>query len=57
MNPDDVHRFAALEEDLAETAAGQRIPLTDVALEALRAEATPGEAIEDPAAIEAILGL
>jgi hypothetical protein len=57
MNPDDFHRFAALDEDLTEIAAAQRIPLSDFALEALRAEATPGEAIEDPAEIEAILGL
>jgi hypothetical protein len=57
MNPDDFHRFAELDADLTEIAADQRLPLSDLALEAVRAEATAGEAIEDPAEIEAILGL
>jgi hypothetical protein len=57
MNPDDFHRFAQLDEDLREVGATQRLPLNDLALEALQAEATPGRSIEDPAEIEAILGL
>jgi len=57
MNPDDFHRFAQLDEDLSEIGATQRLPLSDLALEALQAEAAPGHAIEDPAEIEAILGL
>ena len=57
MNPNDFHRFAQLDEDLTEIAAAQRLPLSDLALEALQAEATPGAAIEDPAEIEVILGL
>lgn len=54
MNPDDFHELAGLEDDLAAVAAAG-LPLSDLALGALRAEAVPGPAVEDPASIEAIL--
>lgn len=57
VNPDDFNCLARLDEDLREIGATQRLPLSDLALEALQVEATPGRSIEDPAAIEAILGL
>jgi hypothetical protein len=56
MNPEDFHRLAALEEDLAEVAFDQ-IELSELALEAHRLEDTPGTPIEDPTQIRALLGL
>ncbi len=56
MNPEDFHRLAGLDRDIAEIADGQ-IEMSDLALEAHLDESTPGAAIEDPAEIEAILGL
>jgi hypothetical protein len=56
MNPDDFRRLATLDGDLAELASN-RIPISDLTLEALQLEAAPGRPIEEPAEIEAILGL
>ena len=56
MSPEDFHRLAALDEALARLGA-DRPPLSDLALEAHRLEDEPGTAIEDPAAIRALLGL
>jgi hypothetical protein len=56
MNPEDFHRLADLDRDLAVLVSG-RIRMSDLALEAHLHESTPGTAIEDPAEIEAILGL
>lgn len=56
MNPVDFHRLADLDRDLAEVVAS-RIEMSELAVEAHLDESTPGTAIEDPAEIEAILGL
>ncbi len=56
VNPEDFHRLASLDNDLAELAS-DRIEMSDFALEAHRLEGTPGTPIEDPAEIEALLGL
>lgn len=57
MNPTDFHRLARLEAELDELHVGDQIPLDDLALEGLLEEARPKQPIEDPAQIEAILGL
>jgi len=56
INPDDFHRLATLDSDLAELAL-EPIEMSDLALEAHRLEGTPGVPVEDPARIEALLGL
>ncbi len=56
MNPQDFHRLAGLDEALAEIAA-ERIEMSDLVLKAHRLEDEPGEPIEDPAAIRALLDL
>lgn len=56
MNPDDFHRLASLDEDLADVAF-DRVEMSELALEAHRLEDTPGTPIEDPAEIESLLGL
>jgi hypothetical protein len=57
VNPEDFHRLASLDRDLTEVTSGRRIEMSDLALEAHLMESTPGTAVEDPAQIEAILGL
>lgn len=56
INPEDFHRLATLDGDLAELAV-ERVEMSDLALEAHRLESTPGSPIEDPVEIEALLGL
>jgi hypothetical protein len=57
MNPEDFHRLAALDEALAEISAIGRLELSDLVLKAHQVEDAPGEPVEDPAAIKALLGL
>lgn len=54
MNPEDFHQLATLADDLAELSL-QPTPLSELALEAHRLEDTPGEPVEDPTAINALL--
>jgi hypothetical protein len=56
INPDDFHRLAALENDLAEIVS-DRLALSELAPVAHRLEDTPGTPIEDPTRINALLGL
>ena len=55
MNPQDFHRLAAIDEALAEITA-ERPAMSDLALRAHELEDTPGQAIEDPTEIKALLG-
>jgi len=56
LNPDNLHRLTRLGAELDEIAASDRIPLDDLALEALLAEARPQSTpIEEGARIGALL--
>lgn len=57
MNPEDFRRLAALDAALETLRHVDAPELTAVALEAHRLEDEPDEAVEDPAAIERLLGL
>ncbi len=56
LNPLDFHRLSALDRDLEELSS-DRLPLSELALEAHALEDTPGSPIEDPDTIKALLGL
>ncbi len=56
LHPDDYHRLAALDEELAAIAL-RPLEMSELTLEAHRLEDTPGTAIEDAAQIKALLGL
>lgn len=56
MNPEDFHRLVELDEALGGI-SDDRPGLSDLAREAHDLEDTPGEPLEDPAAIKALLGL
>ncbi len=56
LHPDDYHRLASLDEELA-AIAFPGIAMSDLALEAHRIEDTPGTPIEDATQIRALLGL
>ncbi|MHB1244702.1 MAG: hypothetical protein ACYC1P_15085 [Gaiellaceae bacterium] len=56
MNPQDFHRLAALDADLADLSL-DRVEMSELALEAHRLEDTPGAPIEDASRIEALLDL
>lgn len=57
MNPQDFRRLAALDAALDTLRASDLPALTELALEAHRLEDEPEEAVEDPAAIRALLDL
>lgn len=57
MNPEDFRRLAALDAALETLRAADAPALTALALEAHRLEDEPDQAVEDPAAIKALLGL
>lgn len=56
IHPDDYHRLASLDEQLA-TIALPGIEMSDLALKAHQLEDTPGTPVEDGAQIRALLGL
>jgi hypothetical protein len=56
LHPEDYHRLAALDEELAAIAL-RPIGMSELVLEAHRLEDTPGTPIEDAAQIKALLGL
>jgi hypothetical protein len=56
LHPDDYHRLASLDEELAAIAL-PGIEMSELALEAHRLEDTPGMPIEDGEAIRALLDL
>jgi hypothetical protein len=55
MNPEDFHRLVALDEALAEIAAG--LALSPLAQKAHELEDTPGQPLEDADQVKALLGL
>lgn len=57
LSPRDFHRLAALDEAIEEIGSADSPPLSELALEAHRLEDEPGEPLEDPSAIKALLGL
>lgn len=57
MNPDDFHRLAELDEALADVASSGRPRMSDLVLEARMLEDEPGQPLEEPSAIKALLGL
>ena len=56
MNPADFRRLAALDAALEAIVAAGLPTMTPLVLEAHRLEDEPGDALEDPAAIRALLG-
>ncbi len=56
MNPHDFRRLAALDAALQTLRTGDAPELTELALEAHHLEDEPGEPVEEPAAIRALLG-
>ena len=56
MNPQDFYRLAALDEALAEI-VDDGAALSELALKAHELEDMPGEPVEDPVEIKALLGL
>jgi hypothetical protein len=56
MNPEDFRRLAEL-DDWLEDAVLAPIEMSELAMKAHSIEDTPGDAIEDPARIKALLGL
>jgi hypothetical protein len=56
LHPDDYHRLASLDEELA-AVAFSGIAMSDLALEGHRMEDAPGTPIEDATQIRALLGL
>jgi PHD/YefM family antitoxin component YafN of YafNO toxin-antitoxin module len=57
MNPEDFRRLAALDGALEALREVDAPALTALALEAHRLEDEPDQAVEDPTAIKALLGL
>ena len=55
VNPVDFHRLEALDTALEQLALGDRPEMSELALKAHRLEDDPGEPIEDPEAIKALL--
>lgn len=56
LHPDDYHRLAALDDELAAIAL-PAIEMSELALEAHRLEDMPGAPVEDGATIRTLLGL
>ena len=56
LHPEDFHRLVELDEALNELAE-HRPALSDLARQAHALEDTPGESVENPAEIKALLGL
>lgn len=57
LNPSDFHRLASIDAALDEIAAADAPVMTQLVLRAHRLEDEPGEPVEEPEAIKALLGL